>query len=79
MKVEFNRNLILKTFGELAIGQTFFTSDGDISIKTSHTDKGDNSILYNAVTKCWVTYCEVRDNVVEVVESTLSIDSYERE
>lgn len=79
MKLEFNRNPDLKTFDELKVGQTFFTSDGDIGVRTSYSYKGDNCMYYSTLNKDWCSYCENGDTTVEVIESTLSIDSYERE
>lgn len=79
MKLEFNRNPILKTFDELEVGQTYYHSNGNLNIKTSQAYDGNNCIYYDTLHKRWSTYYTAKNTVVEVVESTLSIDSYERE
>ena len=80
MKIEFNRNPNLKAFDELRVGQTYFTKDGDLCIKTSYsTTQGDeNCIYFSTVCENWQAYHEDKTTIVEVVDSILNVNAVAR-
>ena len=78
MNLKFTENPVMMPFKELKIGKTYFTEAGDIYIKTSNAISFDNCIYWSELNNEWHPDCESADELIIPVESTLIINSKER-